>query len=581
MVESESSDGSVAHPQQNQSSSQGFGLQLAPPNQWLSVVSSHGPSETVHVTSHVASETGDKGHTLLASTQTFPSQGSSHGEHRSNISGTLQQIFDKPSDIPQASMSGFPFSRIHTQNPNVVNHGRYVASSPRVNATYIDKTASMNQIEEYCEKPQTSQSDMASVQEMSHVSGRDQFHSGDSGILTLTSEAGTAPQPCVTSGEFQHSAPSNFLHNVWASVSSKQPSKVPSCSQPVNDCEMTAGSQKPGDKDSEKGDNDLSDVNLCSVYSNSSRGKEGLHNESSGQQMLPETASASQGKESVPKYSPDESHSNPAANFGDIEAFGRSLRPNNFLQQCFSSLHQVQSTKTTEFDPGNRDVKRLKASDYAVEKQEVATSCGQQLSHGYNAVVKDVSGKHSSASPSNPHMLNLLSKSVNELDTNTSSPEALGYGQKNAHISDSDKAISAGSGHSLVSPQTAPSWFEQYGALKNSKILLNDIQNMKSPKIMDQPSVIPNQSENLKVCSSAEQVNGISDAIQLGNTRQSPMPSSVTIGHVPSQLLPPPVEPDLIIMRPKKRKCAISGLIPWHKELEQGSERLRDIRWLT
>ena len=58
------------------------------------------------------------------------------------------------------------------------------------------------------------------------------------------------------------------------------------------------------------------------------------------------------------------------------------------------------------------------------------------------------------------------------------------------------------------------------------------------------------------------------------------MSASAASKHVDPQLLTPAVEPGLLVTRPKKRKSATSELIPWHKELLQGSERLRDIRWL-
>lgn len=126
-------DGSVVHPQQNQSAlSQGFGLQLAPPTQWLPRVSSQG---TVLSTSHFASETGVKGRTWLGTAQTLPSQESSHGELRSNSSGSSGHIIEKPSphrtlgDIPQAFTSGIPFSRILSQNHNMANIGGNVANT--------------------------------------------------------------------------------------------------------------------------------------------------------------------------------------------------------------------------------------------------------------------------------------------------------------------------------------------------------------------------------------------------------------------------------------------------------------------
>lgn len=544
--DTESSDGSVVHPQRNQNSStHGFGLQLAPPTQRL-------PTASSHATPHVASETVDMGHTWLATTKTFSSQESSH-ELRNNISGSSGQTFDKASqysvlgNIPHSFTSGFPFSRIHSQNQNMAN--TQVANTQYANATFVDRTASMNQIDEQSDRAQRSQSDLASAP-------------GESVMQISASEAGTAPHPSVTFSASLHGTPSKVFHNVWTSVSSKQhpnTSKIPSRPPPINVCETTTGPQKPGFGDSEKDGNNLS-----------------------GQQILPESVDAAEETASASrvKSTPDASQSSPVATSRDIEDFGRSLRPNNFLHQNFSLLNQAQSIKNMEIDPSNRDVKRFKVSDNVVDKQQVDPNHGQQ-SYSYDDMVKDVSGNHSSVPPSDPNILSFSTKAGDGRDTDSSSQEVVGYSQSNAlNLSSSSKTTSVRSEHSLINPQMAPSWFEQYGTFKNGKMLpMYDVRTM-TQKTMDQPFIVRNQSDNLHLGKSMEQVNSLSDAGQLSNARQTPMPNSVASDHMPSQLLPPPtVERDLLITRAKKRESATSELMPWHKELSQGSERLRDIRY--
>ncbi|XP_027363907.1 uncharacterized protein LOC113871183 isoform X2 [Abrus precatorius] len=576
--ETESSDGCAVHPQQNHSSlSQGFSLQLAPPTQRFPLVSSHGSSETDHTSTTLqVSETRDKGQTWLGTDLAFPSQELSHGELRNNISSPNGQIYDKASQysvqgiIPQGFTPGFPFSRIHTQNPNLANLGGQIANTQSANATF---TASLNQTDEYCEGAQTGESDLASAQHMSQLNGIDQNRLGDPAIQNFAAEAVT---------------PSKVIHNVWTSVSSKQhpnssSSKFISLPQQINDCEMATGSQKPRDESSEKDGIDLSSIGPCSAYSNSSVGN--LLKESSMQQTLPESvvtaeaAGALHLKEPVGKCVSDTSQLSSATNSRDIEAFGRSLRPNIVLNSNFSLLDQVQSMRNVETDPSNRDVKRLKVSDNVVDEQLVDCNHGQQLSYGYDNTVKDGSGNNSMPSP-DPSMPNFSTKLHNgqEQNTNASSQEVVGYGQKNAvNVADSNKTVSIKSDHSLVNPQMAPSWFERYGSFKNGKMLpMYDIRKMNVSKIMDQPFILPNQSDSVRFHNSTEQLNGVSEA-QLSNARQSPMPASVASEHVDSQFLTPAVEPDLPIMRAKKRKSATSELLPWHKELLQGSGRLRDI----
>ncbi|CAJ1944179.1 unnamed protein product [Sphenostylis stenocarpa] len=557
MMDTESSDGSSVHPQRNQGSlSQGFGLQLAPPTQRLPMASSH-------ATPHVASETGDKGPTWLSATHNFTSRESSH-EIRNNI-GSSGQLFDKASqysalgNIPQGLTSGFPFSRTHTQNQNGANLSGQVANTQSDNAIIFDRTISTNQVEEYCERAQPSQSELQSAQDMSQMDSMNQIRGGDPIIKTAASEAGIAPHPSVTSSP--QGAHSKVLHNVWTSVSNKQHPialKIPSHPQPNNICEMTTGLQKPGIEDSER------DGNF------------------SGQQILPEsvdaveeTPSTSHMKEHV-KYTPDALQSSPAATSKDIEDFGRSLRPNNFLHQNLSMLNQVQSMKNMEIDPSNRDVKRFKVSDNVMEKQQVdsISSSGQQ-SYEYNNIVKDVSDNSSSIPPSDPNMLKFSTKAGDARDTNASSQEVVGYGQRNAlSVANNNKVTSVRSEHSVINPQMAPSWFEQYGTFKNGKMLqMYDVRTMTPQKVMEQPLIMRNQSGSLHLANSMEQVNNLNDA------GQNPMLTSVSSEHLPSELLlPPAVEPDLSSsMRPKKRKSSLSELIPWHKELSQGSEMLQDI----
>lgn len=540
--ETESSDGFAAHSQRNQSSStQGFGLQLAPPTQGPPMVFSHGSSDSGLTALHM-SETGDKGHTWLATNQTFPSQESSPGENRDNISSTTGQVFDKASqynvlgNIPPAFTPGFPFSKNHNQNQNIAHLGGQVTNN---------QPASSNQIDEYGERAQASKLEIASAQDMSQPSGTDQIRGS---------------QPSGIYGASLHGTPLNVMQNLWTSVSSRQhpnASKISSLPKQIN-CGMIADSSNPGDQGLEKDGKELSSI-----------GAE-------------EPAVPSHLIDPVVKCVSDASQPNLASTSRDNEALGQSLRPNNVLNYNFSSLNQVQSMRNMEIDPSNREAKRLRVSDNMPNRQQVDSNHEQQLSYGYNNVARDVSGNYSSITSSDPSMLCLSAKPHHVQNINATSREVVGDDQeKSVNVSDSNKAVSIRSGHYPINPQMAPSWFEQYGAFKNGNILpVNDAQKITAAKTMDQPFIIPNQSDSLHFQDSVEQVNSRSDA-QLGSTRHSPMPASVESDNVCSQLSTPISEPDLLSFSSKKRKSSISGLLSWHKELTQGSERLRDLRWLS
>jgi hypothetical protein len=518
------------------------------------------PMASSHATPHAASEMVDKGHTWLADTQAFPSRESSH-EIRNNIADSSGQVFDKASqysalgNTQQAFTSGFPFSRIHAQNQNMASLGGQVANTHCDSATRIDRMASANQIDEYGERTQTSQSAVSPAQDLPKLSGINQIRPGDPTVQISALEAGTTPHPSVTFNASLHGTQSKVLHNVWTSVSGmQQPNALNASShpQPVNICETETGPQKPHIEDSENDADDLSR-------------KQMLHEDVDGAE---ETASASRMKEHIVKSTPDASQSSQAATSRDIEDFGRSLRPNTFSHPNFSMLNQVQSMKNMEINPIDQDVNKFKVSDDVGDIQ-FDSNHGQQ-SYGYNNTVEDVSGDNSSA-PGDGR------------ETNASSEEVVGYGQKNAlNVANSNKITSLRSDHSLINPQMAPSWFEQYGTFKNGKMLpMYDVRAM-TPKIMDQPFIVKNQAASLHLGNSMEQVNSLHEAGQQGHVRLSPMPTSVASVNVPSQLLSPPaIEPDLRIVRPKKRKSDTSELMAWHEELKQGSERLSDIRFLT
>lgn len=580
--ETESSDGFAVHPQWNQSSSpQGFGLQLAPPTQGPAIVFSRGSSDSGHTIQHM-SETGDKHHTWLATNQTFPPQESSPGENKNNISSTTGQVFDKASqhnvagNIPQAFTSAFPFSRNRTQNQNMAPLGGQVANS---------QPASLNHVNEFGERAQANQSEMLSTRDMSQLSGTDQICIKDRAIQILAAEAGS--QPSVTYGASLHGTPSKVMHNLWTNVLSRQHStalKIPSQPKQINYCEMTTESKKLDDQDPNEDGNELSAIGVCSAYSNSS--VINVLKESPGEQTLFENVVGAEDAAVVshlkePFVKCVASQPSLAVTSRDIEALNRSLRPNKVLNPNFSLLNQVQSMRNVDIDPSNREAKRLKVSDNMVDKQHVDSNHGQQSSYGYDNLVKDVSGNSSSIPSSQPSILCLSEKPHDGMGMNASSQEVIENDQENSlNVSDSNNAKSNRNDHSLINPHMAPSWFEQYGTFKNVKILPNyDGQKITAAKIMDQPFILSNQSDGLHFQNSIDQVNSFNDA-QLGSPRHNPMPASVASENVCSQLSTPTGEPDLLILRPKKRKTATSELLSWHKELTQGSERLRDLRWL-
>ncbi|KAL0461610.1 UNVERIFIED_CONTAM: hypothetical protein Slati_0048600 [Sesamum latifolium] len=126
---------------------------------------------------------------------------------------------------------------------------------------------------------------------------------------------------------------------------------------------------------------------------------------------------------------------------------------------------------------------------------------------------------------------------------------------------------------SQVSLQMAPSWFKHYGTLKNGQML-----SMYDPKLAVSPrKPFPEMTRNLQESSLIMQVN-LASASQ-GSDLCPTAGTSVACKQLNSTcMLPSDVTPqNLAVSIPKKRKLLAFDMVPWHKELNNGPPRLRDI----
>ncbi|XP_042954000.1 uncharacterized protein LOC122290409 isoform X1 [Carya illinoinensis] len=595
MPETETSDGPVSHFQRNQSSAtQGFGLQLAPPSQRLPipdrVLSSQSSSQTVLGSSHVASGTGDKANMWFALTASVQSLASSHessqGEFRHNISDSSGQMPNKQSQynvhgkFSTALMSGSPSH--HQGQHTTVASGQLMLDQTGQSVLASAPDASTR-----------TQHDLACSAELSQPNSSDQTHSRDPQSIP-SSERMQVSLPSVTPGISQLTAFSKMVPNLWNSVKSQQhllaaqPSKASSnLFKFHHQSDNNSGPLKLDNQDAQKGGDGKSGFITSSINSQGFAGKEQLLGKNPGQQMSAENndpvenmLSLSQGRESVVNPLSDSPHSNAASTQRDIEAFGRSLRPNNAMHQNYSLLHQVQAMKTGEIDPSNHSAKRFKGPDSDRDVQHIAPKGGQP-SYGYNNMVRDASCDHSLGPSGDSKMLSFSAKPGESQDTNASAQDMYAFVRDNHHnLSSSSSATAVRSENSQISPQMAPSWFEQYGSFKNGQTLPTyDVQKTATAKALEQPFIVGKPTDSLLACSSTDQVNAAPDASHLAYVHQSSYSTSVANEQPSSHhLLPPDVtDHSMITVRPKKRKSATSELIPWHKELTEGSQRLQNI----
>ncbi|KAA8541020.1 hypothetical protein F0562_024842 [Nyssa sinensis] len=629
--EADNSDGSVGHLQRNQSSaSQGFGLQLAPPSQGLPVsncaFSTQSSAQTVnsHSLSHTTPKIKDKSRTWLASGAQLqslpPSCETSQGEFNNGKidipgqTGNESLQYKMQEAISSAVTSGFPYSRSQLQNQQVTSTSGQVTTNQSMSGPFDRLASCSKQTEDSSTRVLTGQSAPASLPDpagsipcSNRASSVDtslpssSIHSHERASAPQISAGKAVPvsQPFIMSGISQQGTFSKMFPNVWTIVPAQQcvsgaePHKGAlnffQSQQSDNNVESTSSALRNlEDKNSHEGGNGPSEFGAS--YANSQGfvyGEEQPAKESSGQQVssgnikLSEKSSASKGKESIVKHLSDASPSNLSSTQTDIEAFGRSLKPSNFLHQNYSLLHQMRDMKSTEIDPSYRGLKRLKGIDSGLGGQQVDPKTGQSNDH--NTVGGDGSVCLTAVSSEDSKMLS-FSGPANNWERNTSSQpgnvpseDMLAFGRNDPQkYSNSNSTASVKVEHSQISPQMAPSWFNEFGTFKNGQMLLmSDARRSAPVKSLEQPFNLGESSDTVHTHISKEQVNAANTS-QVGNTCQNSIPRTVAIEHFssPQSLLLDVTDQHPVVVRPKKRKSASSELLPWHKEVAQGSQSL-------
>ncbi|XP_057488605.1 uncharacterized protein LOC130774547 isoform X1 [Actinidia eriantha] len=621
-------DGSVGRLLQNNSSaSQGFNLQLAPPSQWQPVqnraLASQGSAQLLNSfnSSLTSPEIRDKGHTWLASTAQVQSLPSSHetsqGEFKINNIGVPGQIGNEASqysmqgNFSSALTSDFPNSRSQLQNQQMIVSSRKLTTNQSLNISTDWQASHLQQTDYSTSRDATGQSTPASLPDHDRpVSSADtsqptvnnHFRERVSGAPIAVGQPIPSSQHFIASGPSQHGAFPKMLPNAWTNAPGQQQSLAaqphkfhPSIfsSSQLNDNVVSTSPTKQDqvDQHGEKRGNDPSDLDMNSIHSQGFVCGEGPPAKECLRQMvssenidLAKNTRASQVKESVVKNLSEASPLNPGTTQRDIEAFGRSLKPSSLLHQNYSLLHQMQAMKSTEIDPSNRGLKRSKRTDSGMDCQ-MAPKTEQSSEH--NVMVGD-SLIHSSAVLSGDCKMLSFSGPMDNRETNSSSQlgnathqDVLAFGRNESeNYSHGNNNTSFRVEHSQISPQMAPSWFNQFGTFKNGQMLsMYDAQKCATVKTVEQLHTIGKSSDSLCAHSSLEQVNAAADSNQVLNMWKRSTPTSVAIEHFssPQSLALDVAGQHLVVARTKKRKSATSELLPWHKEVTQGSRSLLTI----
>ncbi|KAI3920551.1 hypothetical protein MKW92_007997 [Papaver armeniacum] len=314
---------------------------------------------------------------------------------------------------------------------------------------------------------------------------------------------------------------------------------------------------------------------------------------------------------------------NQSSSNSGFEACGQSLKQAHVPQKNLSLPLQVQNIEHTETDPDVSSAKRFKRSDAGHVPQQIATLRpdqqpldGGKISvkyYGNNEVI--VTAMQKSVLSENDRVHNCTSEVIEDTNSAQHFPEdlpsqdvsAFSGRKKLQDCSDHHNFTSTKPGNTQISPQMAPSWFEQYGAYKNGKMLLvNNLSKLEESKWR---LLQANSSDSLNTCIMMEPANAFRTSQSIATTsvaseRVSPSHSlrtcytpiaiePVNVSHTsqsiatsaasehvsPPRSLPSQVtDQSLSIMKPKKRKSEGLDLLPWHKEVMCGSQRLLNIR---
>ncbi|XP_022885429.1 uncharacterized protein LOC111401772 [Olea europaea var. sylvestris] len=571
LPEAENWDGLVGRLQNTQSSvSPGFGLQLGPPSQrihkpdrLLSSQNAQHAFDSLHF-SRTAGEIGEKDQNMAStpSVQSFPlSNEQSLVEFENNKSGSPRQygteasLYKIPANFSSALNSSFPYPGSHFQNQQITRtqgqRSQPIDLSSKNNASQSILKGSAEAF-----SPDVSGSvahdNLASLEGMSQRTGTNDPRERGKAAMMSANDHVPASQPFSRSDIFQHGAAAQLLRNMWANVpTNKNTLGAPYHTVSSNFFQSplpnivessTSIPLAQGDHDVRKERNFPSEFGAIPTNSRCVSGEEETLKERFNQQL---------GKSASINHLSDDSPANSASTQKDIEAFGQSLKPNSFSHQNFSLLNQKRAMKDAETDPNNRVSKKIKGPDNGLTVHQVALNTRQSNEHGTFLV--DSLGSSTTVSSGDGGILS-FSKPADFLESNISSQHGniatkLGFGPD---VSQSNYLSDTRVEQPHVSPQTAPSWFNQYGTFKNGQMP----HTVTSFRTAEPSFPLSKSSGNFHALSLME--HGTTNAVntcQVGRIFNS-APTSVATG-------------------PNKQKNDTSKLHPWHKEISQGSQNLQ------
>ncbi|KAG8379261.1 hypothetical protein BUALT_Bualt07G0070200 [Buddleja alternifolia] len=566
LPEAEKLDG-VGRLQRSQSSVyQGFGLQLGPPSQRLQIpdhpLSSQNGQDTINSLPFVEETQVEFKNNRSAI--------SGHG-------GNENSLYKMSENFTSGSSSGIPYSRSHLQNQQITRVSGQMSVNQNTDPLNGNPSHSTQRGSAETLLPDASgsiqQYNLASFGGTSQQSGPDNVQERVPTAAIPTRDPERTYQHFTMPGISRQGDSAQETQHVWTNVPTHQhkhgiqfqqvSSHNPDSSRPT----IVESSSMPPKQGFLSSQGIIDDEEQRLKIS-------GQPVESINTDPVPKMKE-SLGKGSSMKNQLDDSPANSASTQNDIEAFGRSLKPNSSSNQNYCLLNQMQALKDADIESSNRVSGRMKGLDV----HEASLKAGQQNEH--NALFGGDSLGSSTAVSSDSRMLN-FSRPAGILQRNTSQhgnldpKDTLGPGrdvlQSNSF---SDYTTSVRVDQPQISPQMAPSWFNQYGTFKNGQMYGASKLTPSGPGEPPSPLGMPSiglDTHNSQEKSTATPV----DVCQIGTRHQNSTPSSVANGHFSSPQLSQPnvTGQHLVNLRPKKRKSATSELHPWRKELSEDSQNI-------
>ncbi|KAK3212603.1 hypothetical protein Dsin_017309 [Dipteronia sinensis] len=553
---------------QNQSSaSQGFGLRLAPPSQ-KPPSSSHflsSPLTTSYPNSRqVNSELKEKNQTWIASPSSAQTLPPSH------------ELSQRAHWDDKASSMG------HTGNSSYLSMQGNSVAAYAPSPSYVRNQSQMQFISS---GPTVSQSLQASRYPFfNHAASQDASQQIGSNPLAPqfpVLEAVPISQPSVVSGMSQLGEVSARQHNVWRNVpiqrqpSVPEPPKVPCNSSSAMDPSIInmINAPKVGHRSSDLGAGSQQQIPYENLDTSQAAGL--LHGPKPISKHISDTNDLHSGslvahsnQQDLHGMKNDNYHS-PTASQRNLASVVHSLEssPN----QSYSLLDQVQAMRSVETDPS----KRLGQQVY-----EHNFKSRNPMDSGWNSGVEV-----NSISSRDTKSTTFLTGSTEDPSAKALSrpafpdrpvDEMVKFGQSDPHSqSGNSNVISNAMEQSQVNLHMAPSWFKQYGTLKNGQMLpMYDarLANMTTGHLF-----LGKTSQNLHVHASLERVDAT--ASQGGTVLSSTIPNLLGTEHFSASYVLPSdtINPSMAVTKPKKRKHATLERLPWHKEVMEGSARLQNM----